>query len=99
MPIARVLLLAAGVLLLLLLDIATRRTRYYSAEARPLRAALLGGLGVGLAWLVASYFGRSGLHTQQALEALLIGGLWFVAAATAGLLLRRAAIRAAQRRR
>lgn len=99
MTITQVLTMIGGVALLLLLDVLTRRARYFDPQAQPLRAALIGAIGLAAAWLVASYFRGSGLGSDRIIQAVVLGGLWLVAATGVGLLLRRSAIRSTERRR
>lgn len=95
----QLLTMIGGVGLLLLLDVMTRRARYYNPQARPLRAALVGAFALATAWLVAAYFGRNGLHSQQMIEAVVLGAAWFIGALIVGVMLRRSAARAGQRRK
>ena len=95
----RVLTLIGGVALLLLLDVMTRRTRYYNPQARPVRAALVGSLALALAWIVAAFFRPAGLHAQQVMEAVVLSSAWFLGALVVGVMLRRSAVRAGQRRK
>ena len=97
MPLTRALTIVAGAVLLLALDVATRRGRYYSPQARPVRVALYGGVALALAWVAAAYFGGAGLAQDRWLEAALLGVTWFVLAAMVGVLLRRAAVRRGRR--
>lgn len=95
----RFLTLIGGVALLLLLDVMTRRARYYNPQARPLRAALVGAFALALAWIVAAYFRPAGLHSQQVIEAVVLSSAWFLGALVVGVMLRRSAARAGQRRK
>lgn len=99
MPTTQFLTMIGGVGLLLLLDVMTRRARYYNPQAQPLRAALVGAFGLAIAWMVAAYFRPAGLHTQQMLEAAVLSGTWFLGALVVGVMLRRSAARAGQRRK
>jgi hypothetical protein len=93
MPVAQVLTMIGGVALLLLLDVVTRRSRYLDPQA------LIGALALAAAWLAAAYFRGSGLTSERVIQAILLGALWFMAAAGAGVLLRRSAIRATEQRK
>ena len=99
MSVAQVLTMIGGVALLLLLDVVTRRSRYLDPQARPVRAALIGAAALTAAWLAAAYFRGSGLSSERVIQALTLGALWFAAAAGAGVLLRRSAIRAMEQRK
>lgn len=89
MPISRLVTIAVVVGLLLLLDVNTRRERYRDPRTRPVRSAAIGAILLAGAWLVAARFGRTGLHQEQVLQAIVFAVLWFVAAALVGLRLQR----------